>query len=168
MRLCATVVAVLISLAAVGRQPPDNVRGWDEYGRSGFHCERGVVPVEQVWYPPHQVIVVGMDALAADETRFQCPDYASSGNSELLVAETRTQTLDLYVRGGSGEHGVDELYAMLYPPDDAPRRVEAVELEADWYRIDVPATADGWIVRLDLVTELGWQSSYAFVVTAVQ
>ena len=168
-RLAAVFVAGVIAVTAcsgepAGRQPPDEVRGSSEYGRSGFYCERGTLPAEAVWYPPHQVVVVGSDALAAGETRFQCPDYVSSGNSDLLEVETGTQTLDLYVDGASGEHGVVELHATWYPPNAAPRRVEASELEPDWYRIDVPGAAAGWIIRLDLVTELGWESSYAFQV----
>ena len=113
-------------------------------------------------------LAVGADALAAAATRFSCPDYVSSGSSDLMEVVTDTLSLDIYIDGAAGDHGVDSLHALFYPPDAAPRQVEAVSLEADWYRIAVPGAADGWIVRLDLVTELGWESSYAFAVTAFE
>ncbi len=84
-----------------------------------------------------------------------------------MEVATSTSTLDLYVDGGADRHGVAQLRGLLYPPDDAPRWVEFVDLEPNWHRIKVPGAANGWIVRLDLVTELGWEASYAFRVTAL-
>lgn len=171
-RATVLVLAILIAVAACGgeasgRQPPGDVRGLelDIVSDSYWHCGR--VPVESVWYPPTGVIVVGEDAVFAPQTRFRCPGSGGSGTfDDLAHVETSSSTVDIYIKGADNEHGVAELSAAVSARDFAPATFDAVELEPQWYRVDVPQAADGWTVRLDLVTQLDWEASYSFKVTA--
>lgn len=108
----------------------------------------------------------GVGCHLSPRTSFKCPGYSASGSGELTEVATDTLAVDVLVEGADDEHGVSELSATFYPPDDAPVSVDASNVEPGWYRIDVPSAADRWIVRLDLVTQLDWEASYSFEVTA--
>ncbi|MCP3975142.1 MAG: hypothetical protein GY720_11695 [bacterium] len=150
-----------------GRQPPDEIRG-DMTGiiSENFNC--GPYPAEEVWYPPIQAIVVGSDAIAAPLTAHRCPRSWGSGSFDLQMVAAVGGTVDVFIRGGGGEHGIAEAVATLFRPSQPPRTGPIVELEPNWYQVEVPTDSAEWLVRLDVVTELDWEASYAFVVTATE
>ncbi len=150
-----------------GRQPPDEIRG-DMAGTISEEFNCGPYPAEEVWYPPIQAVVVGSDAIAAPRTAHRCPRSSGSGSFDLEMVDAVGGTVDVFIRGGGGEHGIAEAVATLSRPSQAPRTGPVVELEPNWYRVEVPTDSVEWLVRLDLVTELEWEASYAFVVIATE
>jgi len=171
IRAAVLVLVVVVAVAACGdqpsgRQPPEDVRGLELDIVTESYGDCGTAPVESVWYPPTGVIVVGDDAIFAPQTRFSCPGSGGSGSFDLAHVETSSSTVDVFIKDADNEHGVAELSATVSAPDFPPLTVEAVELEPEWYRIAVAESADGWVMRLDLVTRLEWEASYSFKVTA--
>ncbi len=172
IRAPVLALATVLCLAACGgeasgRQPPQDVRGLELDIVSDSYWDCGRVPVESVWYPPTGVIIVGEDAVFAPQTRFGCPGSGGSGTFEDLAhVDTSSATVDVFIEGADNEHGVRELSARVSARGFTPVTFDAVELEPQWYRVDVPQAADGWVVRLDVVTQLDWEASYSFKVTA--
>jgi hypothetical protein len=171
IRASVLALAILPFLAACGaeasgRQPPHDVPEGDrDVAAEMFAC--GQVPFESVWYPPTGAIIVGDDdAILAPRTRFGCPGYGGSGTHELSHVMTTSSTVDIYIEGADNDYGVSELSASVSARDFAPVTIDAVELEPQWYRVEVPQAADSWVVRLDMVTHLEWEASYSFKVTA--